>query len=293
MPASICGRCGALVETSQIRCGNCGRKYPALFGLRPILDRIFPLGVGFTKPLLMVLVVIFLATVLASRKLGEVQGSGFSALAPGIETLAVFFGACFDGIYRFERFSNFGPFVLEGGHWWRLVTACFLHGNIMHILFNGYALYQLGPLIEHVYGPARFTILFVLSGIAGYLVSMPFGHVSVGASGALFGMIGAAIAFGKRRGGTHGKLLRDAAIRWLVIGLAFGFIIPGIDNYAHGGGAVAGFGLAWFFDIYQVQRGRESDAARIGALACLLVVLVAIGFAVTFAFTVLGELRGG
>ncbi|MFH0943664.1 MAG: rhomboid family intramembrane serine protease [Planctomycetota bacterium] len=277
MAASVCGRCGALVKKSQKRCGNCGRQYPALFGLRPILDRIFPLRARFTMPLVMALVVIYLVTVLVSRKLGDIPGGGLNAFSPGGDTLVNYFGAYY-----------LAP-ILGRGEWWRLVTACFLHGSVMHILFNGYALYQLGPLIEAVYGPARFTVLFVLTGIGGYLASLPFVSLSVGASGALFGLIGAAIAFGKRRGGTHGKMLRDVAIRWLVYGLAFGFLVPGINNYAHAGGALSGFGIAWFFDIYQVQRGRESDSARIGALACLLVVLVSVGFALHLALLVLAE----
>lgn len=276
MTVSTCGRCGVLVDVDAKRCPQCGRLYPALFGLRRVMDRMFPLGSHFSKPLVMGLVVVYLLTVLVSRKVvGTSEAGGFSAFSPDVRVLVFYFGA------------HFTQFILEQGQWWRLITACLLHGGLIHLLFNGMALFQLGPLIEQAYGPARFTILFVLTGIAGYLASLPFVMApSIGASGAVFGLIGAAIAYGKRRGGTHGQTIRDYGIRWLVYGLAFGFLVSGINNYAHAGGALAGFGIAWFFDVYRTQRGRESDAARIGALACGLLVLVAIGLAVQFALTV-------
>jgi len=275
MTVSTCGNCGGLVEPDAKRCTQCGRLYPALFGLRPLLDRMFPLGSHLSKPLVMALVAIYLVTVLISQKLVGSSEGGLSSFSP-------------DGRILVLTGAHYTPFILEQGQWWRLITACFLHGNLMHILFNGVALYQLGPLIEEAYGPARFAILFVLTGIVGNLVSLPFVGLSVGASGALFGMIGAAIAYGKRRGGTHGQLIRDYGIRWLVFGLVFGFLFPGINNYAHAGGALAGFALAWTFDVYRVNRGRESDGARFGALACGLAVLISFGFTIQFALT---ELR--
>ena len=274
MTVSTCGRCGVLVEADAKRCTQCGRLYPALFGLRGHLDRMFPLGAHFSKPLVMGLVVVYLLSLLVSKKFVGTPEGGLSALGPAFGVLVVFFGA-HDSVA-----------ILARGEWWRLVTACFLHAGVIHILFNGMALIQLGPLIEQAFGPARFTILFVLTGIAGYLASLPFVTYSVGASGAVFGLIGAAIAFGKRRGGTQGQVIRDLGIRWLVFGLAYGFMVSGINNYAHAGGALAGFGIAWLFDLGRIQRGRESDAARIGALACGLLVLIAIGFAVHFALTV-------
>lgn len=269
---STCGRCGSLVETAAPRCLQCGRRHPALFGLRPWLDRLFSIHRPLARPLALALVVIYLITVLVAQQQQDVAGDGLSRFSPGWVSLVNWFGAMFT------------PAIVINHEWWRLVTACLLHGGLFHMLFNGYALWQLGPLLESAYGPARLIILLVVAGIAGYLVSLPFVDISVGASGALFGLIGASIAFGKRRGGEQGAMIRGYGIQWLVIGLAFGFIMPGINNWAHGGGALAGFGVAWLFDPYGPRRGRESDGVRIGALACILVVALAIAFQVHFAF---------
>ena len=105
------------------------------------------------------------------------------------------------------------------------------------------------------------------------------------ASGAAFGLLGALLAYGWRRGGFAGQQVRSVAIQWLVFALIYGFAVPGIDNAAHIGGAITGFGIAATFSVYQLQRGRESDAMRLLAVGCMLLVLVCIGCCVFAFFT--------
>lgn len=137
-----------------------------------------------------------------------------------------------------------GPEVATG-EYWRLVTSMFLHGGIVHLLLNGFALYQLGALFETWLGSTRLLITYFLTGIAGSVASVLWTNgPSVGASGAIFGLLGALIAFLLRRRemlNPGAKGLLSQLVGWAAINVFFGFSVPGIDNAAHLGGCAAGF----------------------------------------------------
>ena len=145
--------------------------------------------------------------------------------------------------------ANFGP-AIRAGEYWRLVTSMFLHGGLLHLALNGWALFQLGSLLELLMGPRRMLLVYFVTGIAGSLASATFTQKpSVGASGAIFGLLGALIAFLLRRRGAltpQGKSILMQLVGWAVINVVFGFSEPGIDNSAHLGGGAAGllFGFA-------------------------------------------------
>lgn len=135
--------------------------------------------------------------------------------------------------------------LIAQGQYWRLLTAMFLHGNLIHIFFNGYALYILGPEAERIYGTSRFLALYFLAGLAGSVASYAFSrNPSVGASGAIFGLIGglAAFYYGSRQIlGDFGRSQLQNMIVIIVINLLIGFSAGGvIDNNAHIGGLVGG-----------------------------------------------------
>jgi rhomboid protease GluP len=142
-----------------------------------------------------------------------------------------------------EAGANYAPAVVQG-QYWRLVTSMFLHGGILHLALNGWALYQLGGLFEIWLGSSRLLAVYFLSGIAGSIASVLWTEgPSVGASGAIFGLLGALIAFLLRRHQalTPGaKSLLMQLVMWAVINVFFGFSTPGIDNAAHLGGCAAG-----------------------------------------------------
>jgi rhomboid protease GluP len=144
--------------------------------------------------------------------------------------------------------ANYGPAVREG-EYWRLVTSMFLHGGIFHLLLNGFALFQLGSLLELLMGSPRMLLIYFASGIAGSLASATFTqNPSVGASGAIFGLLGALIAFLLRRRGAltpQGKSILMQLVGWAAINVFFGFSTPGIDNSAHLGGGAAGLLLGF------------------------------------------------
>jgi rhomboid protease GluP len=139
--------------------------------------------------------------------------------------------------------ANYAPAVSQG-QYWRLVTSMFLHGGLLHLALNGWALYQLGGLFEIWLGSVRLLAVFLLSGIAGSIASVLWTvGPSVGASGAIFGLLGALIAFLLRRHQalTPGaKSLLMQLVMWAAINVFFGFNTPGIDNAAHLGGFAAG-----------------------------------------------------
>ncbi|MBN1219636.1 MAG: rhomboid family intramembrane serine protease [Anaerolineae bacterium] len=154
--------------------------------------------------------------------------------------------------------ANVGVLILQG-QTWRLFTSMFLHIGLMHLLFNSYALFIFGVEMERLYGPDRFIIIYILSGLFGSLASFAMRGplvFSAGASGAIFGIIGMNLAFFMLHRETFGHFGRQRMMNTvviIVINVIFGFTMPNIDNYAHLGGLIAGFamgyGLAPRYDV--------------------------------------------
>ena len=168
------------------------------------------------------------------------------------------------------------------GQAWRLVTSVFLHFSALHLLFNSMALVQLAPLLEEAYGRSRFLALYLITGVAGFLVSVwwrasgpeAFFSVGAGASGAIFGLIGAALVL-SRRGGRLSSHLRAYIVQWAVYGLVMGFLL-GADNVAHVGGLLCGALFARAVSPYRPS-GRVWGAVE---LLCLITVVASFGLAV-------------
>jgi len=163
------------------------------------------------------------------------------------------------------------------GRWWTLITASYLHGGILHLLFNMLALYQLGPFVLLEYGNYRFFAIYTLSGIGGfflsYLARIPF---TIGASASICGLIGAILYFGKSRGGLYGESIYRQALGWVVGLVLFGLMLPGINNWAHGGGLVTG--IAASFLLGYEEKKRENTLHRIIAWSCFLITAILIGW---------------
>jgi len=147
--------------------------------------------------------------------------------------------------------AKYNPAILAG-QYWRLVTPIFLHANILHIGLNMLNFLLLGVIVERIFGHLRFILIYLLTGVISILASFTFApqEISIGASGAIFGLVGAYSAFVlvHRQAFRYQGLL---ALGWLVlvigINLGLGFVIPGVDNYAHVGGLLSGCLLGWFF----------------------------------------------
>ena len=153
----------------------------------------------------------------------------------------------FFGENAFNTFLGYfcvhGPSIREG-QYYRLLTGMFLHGSLMHLFCNCYALYVLGPQIESFFGKVKYLIIYLFSGIMGSLFSMTFlgsNSVSIGASGAIFGLMGALLYFGYHYRVYLGNVVKSQIIPLILINLGLGFVLTGIDNFGHIGGLIGGF----------------------------------------------------
>lgn len=178
------------------------------------------------------------------------------------------------GVGRGEVLVRLGamvPILVVDGQYWRLVSAIFLHANLVHLLLNAVGLSIFGNLVESVLGSGRMLAVYLVSGFVASAVSFAFGSVgtiAVGASGAIFGLLGTWLAYNLRRSGL--SLARSnvqGALLLIGLNLAIGFTVPGIDNLAHVGGLVAG--ILGGFAADGVGRRGVRTASRVIGLAGL------------------------
>lgn len=136
--------------------------------------------------------------------------------------------------------ANYRPLVLAG-EVWRLITSAFLHIGVLHLAVNMYALYVIGPQLENFFGRWKYLLIYLFSALCGSLLSISFStHISAGASGAIFGLLGALLYFGYHYRVYLGNVMKSQIIPIILLNLGIGFIVSGIDNAAHIGGLVAG-----------------------------------------------------
>ena len=179
--------------------------------------------------------------------------------------------------------ANFGPYTLSG-QWWRLLTYMFLHGGLMHIAFNMWCLWDLGALCESLYGRWTFGAIYVLTGIAGGLASVAWnpGVLSVGASGAIFGLAGALIASFYLGEFSLPKVAIQGTLRSLLIfvgfNVFFGSLFPGIDNACHAGGLISGLILGALIALLTPEQDRPLK--RIAIVLFMVLILTGSGLAV-------------
>ncbi len=145
-------------------------------------------------------------------------------------------------LYRFGAKENFS---IAHGEYYRLLTAAFLHGGLMHITLNMYALYMLGDLIERIYGKIKYIAIYLLSAIASSYLSYRLSlSLSIGASGAIFGLLGAALVYGYKERNHIGKDFLRSILSVIVVNVVLGLSISNIDNFGHIGGLIGGIIIA-------------------------------------------------
>ncbi len=171
--------------------------------------------------------------------------------------------------------ANFGMWPLGiaiEGEWWRLITSAFLHGGLLHIAFNMYVLYVIGPIVERALGSARYLILYLTAALGGSVASYvfsPANTLSVGASGAIFGLMAAVLVVGRR---FRHDVSQIAVL--LAVNLAIGFLVSGIDWRAHLGGMATGAAVA----VVMTHAPRQSRVLwqALGTLAIVLVLVLMV-----------------
>jgi len=238
----MCPNCRAFITSDDKVCPYC----QAQVGERAI-DRRAPSG-GLIPPeryvtmlILLINTGLYLATILRTQQQG---GGGFGD--PSMQTL-VDFGA------------KYAPYIFYRGEWWRLITAGYLHGGLLHIGMNLWVLFDLGPQVNQAFGTARFLTIYTVSSVTGYLASLYWSPaVSIGASAGLVGLIGAMIVLGTLHRSALGAALRRQYIQWMIYLVIFGLVIPNVDNAAHFGGFAGGFVVAYLAGTPSFSGAREN-----------------------------------
>lgn len=258
----LCPSCGTLVGIHATRCHECGASLR--FSLAAASKKLSGLFGGHDAPVTAAMLVanifMFGVTWLALASHGELGG------------MRVLWGMGGEASYRLGESVPF-PILMQH-QWYRLVTAMFLHGGLIHIGFNMMSLMQLGPALEELYGSARYLFLYVATGSFGFLISALFWHFSLGASGALLGMVGALLAITTKRGGMYMRDLRARLISSVAILFMLGFAGMGLDNWAHGAGLAAGFVIGKIYvDRQPMNQSERRRADLLGWLAGLVVVV--------------------
>ena len=156
--------------------------------------------------------------------------------------------------------ANYGPLIRDG-EYYRLIASMFLHGGFMHIFLNMYSLYVVGPRVEDFFGKWKYVLIYLASGIGGSLlsVSMNGDVVSIGASGAIFGLFGALLYFGYNYRGYIGTIIRSQILPIVLYNLIIGFMIPGIDMWGHIGGLIGGLITAYMVGTIENKKYNVSN----------------------------------
>ncbi len=170
--------------------------------------------------------------------------------------------------------------LLQAGEIWRLISAAFLHANLIHLALNMYSLYVVGSQIENFLGKTKFLLVYVISAITGCLLSaVASSSPSVGASGAIFGLLGSLLYFGYHYRTYLGNVVKTQIIPIIALNLFLGFMSPGIDNFAHIGGLVGGLFATMALGI----DGRSKGYEKINGTLCLLIFIGFLSYLLFFA----------
>jgi rhomboid protease GluP len=245
-------------------CFYCGARRPGLWGFGPAIGKLTG-RLDFAQVVTVVCVAAYaLALLLEPRGLGTPRGL-FGFLAPSQPAL--------------YALGMTGAVPWAHGRWWTLLTAIYLHANLLHILFNLLWVRQLAPGVQECFGRSRLVVIFTASGVLGFVVGNAMGVAwTVGASGAVFGLLGAMVRYGQSRGGVFGLAVFRQYGQWALVVFIMGFLMPGVNNLAHAGGFAGGYLAALL--LGHAEHHPEPVLHR--ALAALAVALTALGFALSF-----------
>ncbi|MGM0418401.1 MAG: rhomboid family intramembrane serine protease [Thermodesulfobacteriota bacterium] len=202
---------------------NPGAWYKNIFLLSGVVD-----GVFLTRLIIGINIFFYVLSLVLSSSGISLSGNPLNFLSPDNRVL-IFLGA--GGEIPVDRL----------GYWWSFISASYLHGSVLHIIFNMIAFSQLFYMVLNFYGVSRSFIIYSASGITGFLLSYLSGtSLTIGASASICGLIGALLFYGKSRGGVYGEAVYKQVSGWIISLVIFGLLIPGIDNFGHLGGFLGG-----------------------------------------------------
>src|SRR5215831_2355122 len=249
----MCQACRGLIAASVRTCPLCGRDSVPAAPARTVAHAGSPRF--FTLLLITINVAIFVMMAVVDNSRGGQEGSFIN---PASHEVLWDFG------------SRLGP-LIANGQWWRLVTPIFIHLGLIHLLFNNFALFQIGPLVEESLGSQKFIFVYLACGIVGNIGSFVFGINGAGASGAIFGLIALAAVYGYRMGGIVGRSLMKQMAMWAGIGLVMGQAIHA-DNVNHIGGLITGAALGFALSLEHPTTARLAFTWNTAAIASIALV---------------------
>jgi len=233
------------------------------------VTRLLRDGDQLIKAIIIVNTGMFAISLMFNQRLPGLSFNPLTVFAPDNQSILIL-GAT--GTIPIDRFHR----------WWTLISANYLHGGIVHILFNMIAFYQLAPLVNREYGTYRMIVIYTIGGIAGFYISYLAGvEFTIGASAAVCSLMGASLYYGKSRGGVYGRIIYRQIGGWAVGLFLFGLIVPGINNWGHGGGILAGAALGFLLDFQ--ERKMETGFHKILAAGCIALTVIALGWGVVSA----------
>ncbi len=252
----LCPNCRKLISSSVNQCPFCNLKNPGSRLKSGILTRGFHNPNQLLIAIISVNVILFVLSILLTPLQTNFSPSPFSFLSPSNQSLLILGSTGTIPLFQLER-------------WWTLLAANYLHGGILHLLFNMLALRQLAPMVIQEFGINRMIIFYTIGGIAGFFISALAGvYFTIGASAAICSLIGALLYYGKSRGGIYGQNIFTQIGSWALAIAVFGFLVPGVNNWGHGGGMAVGVLLGYIFN-YQESR-KEGIKEKFLAIICIV-----------------------
>lgn len=267
----MCPSCRGLIERNASTCPLCGAKVRSARS-RPsstpgrVMGGVIPVPTSANTIIIAFTIIIYAVTWFMTQRAASAAMQSAPSLG-GISTQILL------------RMGAKSPQIILMGQWWRLVTAIFLHAGLIHIGFNLWCLFDVGPMVESLFSAQKYVVLYLVTGVFGYVVSLFWapGGVSIGASGAIMGLIGILIGASYHLG-SMGKDLRRQLWKWVIYIAIFGLLpMFSIDNAAHFGGFVSGFVLGYLVSTGEPQTRASENLWN--ALAVISVIVIAGSFA--------------
>ena len=271
----LCPNCKKLISASEAKCPYCGTKKPSSWWKNNSWTRGLRDSGQFVKVIIAVNVGMYLISILLNPRATGLSMNPLTFLSPSDTSLFIM-GAT--GTVPIDKYHRL----------WTLVSASFLHGGILHIFFNMAALRQLATVVNREFGVYRMFVIYTVSGIIGFWISYLAGITfTIGASASVCGLVGALLYYGKSRGGIYGRNLYRQVFGWVVFLFIFGLIVPGINNWGHGGGILAGIIFGYLLGYQEKKRENllHKTLAGLCAMATLAVLIWAVGTSVYYSLT--------
>jgi rhomboid protease GluP len=275
--AVMCPHCGKITDVQEARCIWCGNStgYAARMKLgwaevlnnsEMLIRGIIALNIGM-----------FVLSLFLNSSIPELSLNPFSTLSPDTYSLVIL------GATGTQPINNINTWWSLG--WWTFLSANYLHGGILHILFNMVALNQIASTVTREYGVHRFFIIYSIGGVAGFYMSYWAGiPLTIGASAAICSLLGALLFYGWSRGGEYGNQVFKQVGGWIFSLFLFGFLWPGINNWGHFGGILGGFALGWIMGYR--EKSPDHRVYQYTAALLVLITILVLGWGVITGITV-------